>query len=74
MTVLTPKPGFDWNMVSWGGPDETPTDSCSYCDDDIPEYCEPLMMWNRSGWAAQFCDHCATTWFGLHTSDRGECS
>lgn len=69
MNAIRPNPGFDWNMISWGGPDETPSGDCSYCEDAIPDDCAPLTMWNSAGWAAQFCDHCAAAWFGLHASD-----
>ena len=32
---MVPAHGFDWTLVSWGGPDEPAADSCSYCDADI---------------------------------------
>ncbi len=58
-------------MVNWGGPDETRTQHCSYCGDAFPTEYEdpefvPLILWNGDGWAAEFCDHCQATWFGLH--------
>ena len=28
MTAIRPKPGFNWIMVAWGGPDEPRTASC----------------------------------------------
>ena len=72
MTALTPKPGFNWQMVAWGGPDEPRTAHCSYCGDKLPtedEYPEfvPLILSNADGWAAEFCDHCQLTWFGLQS-------
>jgi hypothetical protein len=51
MTAIRPKPGFNWMMVAWGGPDEPRTASCSYCGDPFPteeldpEFV-PLILWN----------------------------
>ena len=69
--TLQPRPGFDWNKVNWGGPDQTRTDRCSYCGDPFPDELEsdfvPLMLWNREGWAAEFCEHCQAAWWGIET-------
>jgi hypothetical protein len=67
---LRPRPGFNWTQVSWGGPDEVPTDTCSYCDAplgsvDEPDYEIPLMIGNGEGWCAQFCVECQRTWWGV---------
>ena len=67
--TLEPRPGFNWTAVSWGGPDEPPSDKCSYCGDELPEDSVPLMMWNKDGWAAQFCDTCQVRWWGLESAD-----
>lgn len=72
MTTLAPKPGFDWSLVSWGGPDEPQSDDCFYCDAEIPEEACPLRLWNAEGWAAVFCDDCAERWWGLRKLDEGE--
>jgi hypothetical protein len=60
--VLRPRAGFNWGQVSWGGPDETPTDTCSYCDAPLDDSDGPLILWNAAGWRAQFCDACMETW------------
>lgn len=62
---LQPKPGFNWQAVSWGGPDEPPPTECSYCDAALPENGTPLMLHNNAGWAAYFCDGCMVTWWGI---------
>jgi hypothetical protein len=67
---LSPRPGFNWMNVAWGGPDETRTEKCSYCGDKFPSEDEgfvPLILWNSEGWCAEFCDHCQATWFGLQS-------
>ncbi|HTF76596.1 MAG TPA: hypothetical protein VK620_20085 [Bradyrhizobium sp.] len=69
---LRPHPGFNWMLVAWDGPDEPRTDQCSYCGDKFPDEDEdpefvPLILWNSKGWAAEFCDHCQTTWFGIQS-------
>lgn len=72
MIAFTPKPGFNWMMVAWGGPDEPRTDRCSYCgdvfltEDEDPEFM-PLILWREDGWAAEFCDHCQAAWFDLQS-------
>ena len=70
--TLRALPGFNWMNVAWGGPDETRALVCSYCGDKLPTEEEdpefvPLILWNADGWCAEFCDHCATTWFGVQT-------
>jgi len=65
--MLAPRPGFNWQMVNWGGPNEPASDDCSYCGDEIPEDCVPLILWNKDGWCARFCDHCMATWWGIKT-------
>jgi hypothetical protein len=69
--VLQPRPGFDWNKINWGAPDERRTDRCSYCGDSFPDDFDsdfiPLIMWNRQGWCAEFCDHCQAAWWGIQT-------
>ena len=66
---VAPKAGFNWMLVNWGGPDEPRTDRCSYCGDPFPEEDDsdfvPLILWNAEGWAAEFCDHCQATWWGI---------
>ena|ERR1700733_8937621 len=73
MTLLAPNPGFNWQQVSWGGPDEPQAETCSYCDAPIEEDSVPLMIWNADGWGAQFCDDCQERWWGMETlSDEPE--
>ena len=69
---LGPRSGFDWARVSWGGPDEPPADTCSYCDAAIAEGDVPLVMWNADGWTARFCDGCMKEWWGFSTRCRSE--
>lgn len=68
--TLQPRPGFDWNKVNWGAPDQTRTDRCSYCGDPFPDdesdFC-PLILGNREGWVAEFCEHCQAAWWGTET-------
>jgi hypothetical protein len=63
--TISPKPGFDWLLVKWGGPDQVVADDCSYCDAPIGEDDVPLRMWNSEDWTAQFCDRCMEKWFGM---------
>jgi hypothetical protein len=70
---LRPKPGFDPSLINWGGPDEPPSDECSYCDAPLPDpespdYDIPLTMWNQDGWCARFCAACMTRWWGFEPS------
>jgi hypothetical protein len=65
VTTLSPRPGFNWTAVSWGGPDEPRTDKCSYCDAPLSEDEVPLILWNNDGWAAEFCEACQRKWWGL---------
>lgn len=64
---LAPRPGFEWCAVNWGGPDEPRTEVCSYCDAPLDEESVPLILWNREGWCAEFCDQCQETWWGIAT-------
>jgi hypothetical protein len=74
MSGLEPKPGFDWARVTWGRPDSVKSVLCSYCSASIGDDDVPLMMWKADGHAAQFCDRCQRTWFGLMSfpDDDGE--
>ena len=54
------RPGFDPLLLSWGGPDETPSETCSICDAPVGEV--PLRMWRDDGWAVCFCDACIERW------------
>lgn len=68
--TLRPRPGFNWQQVSWGAPDEPQTEICSYCeaplgDSEEPDYEIPLILWNADGWCAQFCKLCQEQWWGL---------
>ena len=67
---LYPKPGFDWTLVNWGGPDQVRTDKCSYCDADLAEDDVPLILWNSRGWCAEFCRACQKTWWGVESFDE----
>ncbi len=69
-SVISPKPGFDWNLVQWGGPNEPRTEHCSYCGNPLPDDDEdhgfmPLILWNSEGWCAEFCDDCQAQWWGV---------
>lgn len=70
--MIKPKPGFDWTRVTWGGPYDRVTETCSYCgktfpDDDADEENDyiPLRLWNDEGYACAFCDDCQRTWWGI---------
>lgn len=70
MATLAPREGFDWMQVSWGGPDEPVSFTCSYCDaplprDDDDDYEVPLILWNAEGWCARFCSECQRKWWGM---------
>lgn len=67
---LRPIGDFDWTAVSWGGPHERVALTCSYCDAVLGEDEMPLMFWNRDGWAAQFCEACQQTYWGLTYPDN----
>ena len=69
MMNIHPKPGFDWNHVTWGRPDAVRSALCSYCSASIPDDSVPLMMWKDDGHAAQFCDACQLKWWGLRSYD-----
>jgi hypothetical protein len=59
-----PAPGFNWLAVSWGGPDQPPTEHCSYCDAPLLDDEVPLILW-QGGWCARFCCQCCKTWWGM---------
>jgi hypothetical protein len=64
---LTPKAGFDWSRVTWGRPDSSRSALCSYCSASVPEDSVPLILWQRYGYAAQFCDECQRKWWGVES-------
>jgi hypothetical protein len=77
MATLQPLPGFDWNKVNWGGPNEMRTEHCSYCGDPLPEHGTearemfiPLVVSTNEGRVAEFCDHCQATWWGIQHFDE----
>lgn len=68
--VIHPSKDFDWTQVSWGGPDEPVSETCSYCDAPLgdeyePDYEVPLIIWNKGGWCARFCIECQRTYWGV---------
>jgi len=68
--TLQARPGFRWELVNWGGPDEPRTQVCSYCGDAFPDFWTdfvPLILSRADGWVAEFCDHCQAAWFGIET-------
>jgi hypothetical protein len=62
---LAPREGFDWMAVSWGGPSEPITRTCSYCEANIDEDDVPMIMWTNQGFCARFCVACQSRWWGL---------
>ena len=63
---LVPRPGFDWTQVNWGAPDQTRTENCSYCDAKLDrQHSVPLILWDKNGWCAEFCEACQVKWWGL---------
>jgi hypothetical protein len=72
MPSLRPRPGFRWEQITWGAPDDPRSEHCSYCGDAIPEESVPLILGTADGWMAQFCDHCQATWWGAQDFDRAE--
>lgn len=56
---------FNCMAVSWSGPDETRTLTCSYCDAELRDGGLPLVLWNEDGWCAEFCTECQRRWWGL---------
>lgn len=52
-------------LVSWGAPDETRTEICSYCAEPLCDHEVPLIFWNRDGWCAEFCENCQRKWWGM---------
>jgi hypothetical protein len=55
--------------VSWGGPDEPASTTCSYCDAPIPDDDCPLILFNDLGWCARFCRACQVRWFGFQACE-----
>ena len=68
--MIAPLPGFDWKRITWGRPDSPVSALCSYCSAAIGDDDVPLRMWNKEGFAAQFCDACQRRWFGMETFDE----
>ena len=74
-TTISPRPGFDWAKVKWGGPKDPRTEHCSYCGDKLPTDDEdpsfvPLILWASDGSAAEFCDTCQAQHWGIQTFDE----
>jgi hypothetical protein len=67
--LLTPGAEWDWSAVSWGAPDELPTETCSYCDQPLGEEEMPLILWNDDHWCAQFCEACQHKHWGFEIFD-----
>lgn len=65
MTTLKPRPGFDWNHISWGRPDSPRSALCSYCSAMIGSDDVPLILTCDSGFVAQFCNGCMSKWWGF---------
>lgn len=65
MAGLSPKRGFNWDRVTWGRPDSPRSVLCSYCSTAIGDDDVPLVMWTSENYAAQFCEACQATWWGM---------
>lgn len=63
--TLKPTAEFDPNLVSWGGPNQARTETCSYCEQPLGEDEIPLMLWNKDGWCAEFCEKCQERYWGM---------
>ena len=63
--ILRPLPGFDWNLVAWGAPDQPRTEICNYCDAPLRDDEIPLILGNGEGWIAEFCEACQRTHWGF---------
>lgn len=72
MATIAPRPEFDWVLVNWGGPDQPRAENCAYCGDQLPEESCHLIIGREDGWVAEFCDHCATRWWGLQSLEEAE--
>jgi hypothetical protein len=70
--TLRPRLGFLWCNVKWGAPDDRVSESCSYCGEPIADDEVPLRLWNKAGWACQFCRACMKTWWGMESFDDQE--
>ncbi len=64
---LQARPGFDWSLVKWTGPDDPQPDICSYCEAPIAETSVPLRCWSEDKSGCVFCDDCSRDIFGLQT-------
>jgi hypothetical protein len=60
MPSLRFRPGFDAMLLSWGGPDEAPSEQCSICDAPLEDV--PLIIWRSDGWCVRICDACVARW------------
>lgn len=69
--TLGARPGFDWSLVKWAGPNEPQPDICSYCSAPIPESSVPLRCWREDKSGSVFCDDCSRDIFGLQTFNDG---
>lgn len=71
--LITPKEGFDWSRVNWGGPEQRRTRCCSYCAKPFPGREEDpyalLALYAKDGSCAEFCDDCQREWFGVESFD-----
>lgn len=56
------RPGFDPTLLSWGGPDEAVSETCSICEAPFAEDDVPLRMWREDGWSIALCDACVRRW------------
>lgn len=65
MSDIEARPGFRWSRVKWGAPSDPVSYECSVCDAAIGEDDVPLRLWTEAGWAAVFCDVCASEAFGI---------
>lgn len=63
--TLKPKPGFDWDHISWGAPNSVRSALCSYCSAGIGEDDVPLILSSDKGYVAQFCNDCMARWWGM---------
>ena len=49
-----------------------PTVLCSYCSAVLKEASVPLILSNKEGWTARFCDQCQRRWWGLESFEPDE--
>ncbi|HSN21679.1 MAG TPA: hypothetical protein VLS49_13435 [Usitatibacter sp.] len=64
--TLSPRAGFDWLLIRWGGPEELRTEVCSYvpCGKPLGEDEIPLSLFRDDGSVAEFCEDCQRKWWG----------